>query len=236
MVILHFWVKNVVFEQKQFHISKLAVLYRNNTIGWRKHSLKIWAWSDHFSRFHRYWKFEIQRNKSEWCKTFFEEYIYESQPAVREDEDRVLVPSQEESTSSSPCVIMSMSRALFYIDGTLGALDSSIFVVHMITIEDCIGDSLWHKLCCEEFRQMLRVRSEGLNFKALNYAVHENLLFFPMQFIWPVNTDKTRFNTYIYIFLQQSLSWYCLLSRGLTSVWYFQTEIIKYSRKSPEYR
>ena len=32
MVILHFWVKNVVFEQKQFHLSKLAVLYRNNSI------------------------------------------------------------------------------------------------------------------------------------------------------------------------------------------------------------
>ena len=31
-------------------------------------------------------------------------------------------------------------------------------------------------------------------------AVHENLLFFLMQFIWPVNTDKMRFNTYIYIF------------------------------------
>ena len=31
-------------------------------------------------------------------------------------------------------------------------------------------------------------------------AVHENLLFFPMQFIRPVNTDKMRFNTYIYIF------------------------------------
>ena len=42
-------------------------------------------------------------------------------------------------------------------------------------------------------------------------AVHENLLFFPMQFIWPVNTDKMPFNTYIYIFLQQSLSRYCLL-------------------------
>ena len=26
---------------------------------------------------------------------------------------------------------------------------------------------------------------------------------------WPVNTDKMRFNTYIYIFLQQSLSRYC---------------------------
>ena len=38
------------------------------------------------------------------------------------------------------------------------------------------------------------------------YALHENLLFFPMQFIWPMNTDKIRFNTYIYIFLQQSLS------------------------------
>ena len=41
-------------------------------------------------------------------------------------------------------------------------------------------------------------------------AVHESLLFFPMQFIWPVNTDKMQFNTYIYIFLQQKLSRYCL--------------------------
>ena len=32
-----------------------------------------------------------------------------------------------------------------------------------------------------------------------------------MQFIWPVNIDKMRFNTYIYIFLQQSLSRNCLL-------------------------
>ena len=30
--------------------------------------------------------------------------------------------------------------------------------------------------------------------------MHRSLLFFPMQFIWPVNTDKMRFNTYIYIF------------------------------------
>ena len=33
--------------------------------------------------------------------------------------------------------------------------------------------------------------------KCTALAVHENLLFFPMQFIWPVNTDKMRFNTYI---------------------------------------
>ena len=31
--------------------------------------------------------------------------------------------------------------------------------------------------------------------KCTALAVHENLLFFPMQFIWPVNTDKMRFNT-----------------------------------------
>ena len=74
MVILHFWVKNVVFEQKLFHLSKLPDFNRINSNGFRKHSLKIWAWSDNFSRFHRYWKFKIQRNKSEWCKTFFEEY------------------------------------------------------------------------------------------------------------------------------------------------------------------
>ena len=36
--------------------------------------------------------------------------------------------------------------------------------------------------------------------KSTALAVHENLLFFPMQFIWPVNTDKMRFNSYIYIF------------------------------------
>ena len=36
--------------------------------------------------------------------------------------------------------------------------------------------------------------------KCTALAVHENLLFFPMQFIWPVNTDKMQFNTYIYIF------------------------------------
>ena len=47
--------------------------------------------------------------------------------------------------------------------------------------------------------------------KCTALAVHENLLFFPMQFIWPVNTDKMRFNTYIYIFLQKNLSRYCLL-------------------------
>ena len=39
-----------------------------------------------------------------------------------------------------------------------------------------------------------------------------NLLFFPMQCIWPVNTDKMRCNTYIYIALQQSLSRYCLIT------------------------
>ena len=75
MIILHFLFKNVVFKQKWFHLSKLVVFYRNNSNGSRKHSLKIWAWSDHFSRFHRYWKFKIQRYMSEWCKTFFEEYI-----------------------------------------------------------------------------------------------------------------------------------------------------------------
>ena len=33
IVILHFWVKNVVFEQKWFHLSKLAVFSRNNSYG-----------------------------------------------------------------------------------------------------------------------------------------------------------------------------------------------------------
>ena len=46
-----------------------------------------------------------------------------------------------------------------------------------------------------------------------------NLLFFPMQCIWPVNTDKMRFNTYIYIFWQQNLSWCCWLQLQL-QCWY----------------
>ena len=58
-------------------------------------------------------------------------------------------------------------------------------------------------------RYELHRKEEQIKCTAL--AVHENLLFFPMQFISPVNTDKMRFNTYIYIFLQQSLSRYCLL-------------------------
>ena len=43
MVILHFWAKYVVFEQKYFHHSKLPVFHRNNSNGYRKHSLKIWV-------------------------------------------------------------------------------------------------------------------------------------------------------------------------------------------------
>ena len=55
----------------------------------------------------------------------------------------------------------------------------------------------------------LLLKEEQIKYTAL--GMHESLLFFPMQFIWPVNTDKMRFNTYIYIFLQKSLSLYCLL-------------------------
>ena len=65
-----FWIKIIA------SLKATGLLYRINSYGFRKHSLKIWAWSDHFSRFHRYWKFKIQRNKSKWCKTFFEEYNY----------------------------------------------------------------------------------------------------------------------------------------------------------------
>ena len=67
----HFRVKNVVFEQKQFQPSKLPVVNRIKSNGHRKHSLKIRACLDRFSGFHRYWKFKIQRNKTEWCKKFF---------------------------------------------------------------------------------------------------------------------------------------------------------------------
>ena len=50
-------------------------------------------------------------------------------------------------------------------------------------------------------RYELHRKEEQIKCTAL--AVHENLLFFPMQFISPVNTDKMRFNTYIYIFLNK---------------------------------
>ena len=53
--------------------------------------------------------------------------------------------------------------------------------------------------------------SEKKQIECTSLAVHENLLFCPMQFIWPVNTDKMRFSTYIYISLPESLSRYCLL-------------------------
>ena len=46
------------------------------------------------------------------------------------------------------------------------------------------------------------------------YTALENLLFFPMQFIWPMNTDKMRFNTYIYIFL------YARLQTGRIMIWW----------------
>ena len=38
ILILHFWVKNVGFEIKQVHLSKLLVFYRNKSNGYRKHS------------------------------------------------------------------------------------------------------------------------------------------------------------------------------------------------------
>ena len=68
--------EKVLFEQQQCHISKLLVFYwnKNNINEYRKQSLKIWAWSDYLSGIFRYLKFKIQRNKHEWCKTFFDEY------------------------------------------------------------------------------------------------------------------------------------------------------------------
>ena len=41
IVIVHFWVKNLVFELKWFHFSKLAVFYKNNSNWYIKHYLKI---------------------------------------------------------------------------------------------------------------------------------------------------------------------------------------------------
>ena len=63
MVIFEFFVKNVGFDQNYFHLSKLPIFYGNNSNGYRKHFPKIWAWLYYFSRFHRYWKFKIQRDR-----------------------------------------------------------------------------------------------------------------------------------------------------------------------------
>ena len=68
--------ENVFFEQKQFHLLKLLVIYRNKSNnGYRKQSLKIWSWFDHFTGFYRYLKFKIQRKKSVWCETFLKSIL-----------------------------------------------------------------------------------------------------------------------------------------------------------------
>ena len=70
MNILHFfWSKRLILNKNSLSLNTLAVFCRNNSNGCKRHSLKIRAWSVYFSRFHRYWKFKIQRNKSERCKT-----------------------------------------------------------------------------------------------------------------------------------------------------------------------
>ena len=41
IIILQFWVKKVVFEEKQFHLSNPLVFWRNKSKGYRKKSLKF---------------------------------------------------------------------------------------------------------------------------------------------------------------------------------------------------
>ena len=72
MVILHFWAKYVVFEQ---HLSKLPDFYRINSNGFRKHSLKIWAWSDNFSSSTGIESLKYKEIRVSGAKPFFEEYI-----------------------------------------------------------------------------------------------------------------------------------------------------------------
>ena len=69
-----FWGKMWILNKNNF-ISQNFVFHTNNSNGYRKQSLKIWASSGHFSRFHRCWKFKIQRNKSEWCKTLLRSIV-----------------------------------------------------------------------------------------------------------------------------------------------------------------
>ena len=65
------WAQTCVFEQKYFLLSKPGLCYkqkhRNRYI---KYYPKICPWSHYFATFYRYLKFQKQRNKSEWCKTF----------------------------------------------------------------------------------------------------------------------------------------------------------------------
>ena len=72
---LHVWVKNVVFEQKEFHLLKLLIFYRNKGNGYRKQSLKSLSLIRSFFWILRVFKFKIQRHKTEWCKLFWWVYF-----------------------------------------------------------------------------------------------------------------------------------------------------------------
>ena len=78
MVVLFciFGPKRWFLNKNNFISQNYRSFYRINSNWARKHSLKIWACSDHFRRFHRYWKFKIHRNKSMWCKTYIYKTLY----------------------------------------------------------------------------------------------------------------------------------------------------------------
>ena len=58
---------------KELNENNSNALIPNNVI------LALYILHGIFSRFHRYLKFKIQRNKSEWCKAIFEEYMLHCQ-------------------------------------------------------------------------------------------------------------------------------------------------------------
>ena len=89
MVILHFGSKCWVLFNKNSFISQNSQPFTETT------AMNTFSenWSDHFSRFHRYKKFKKQRNKSEWCKTFFEEYAY-NRPDLNGNNWVIMSPSK----------------------------------------------------------------------------------------------------------------------------------------------
>ena len=75
IVILHFSVKNLVFEQTSFIFQNNRSLRKSRVMDTENN---LWKFEyDQIIFLDEYLKFKIQRNKSEWCNTCFDEYIYQ---------------------------------------------------------------------------------------------------------------------------------------------------------------
>ena len=75
IVILHFGVKNMIFEQKQFHLSKLMVHYGNKSNGYKNN-----LWKFEFDpiislNFTGIWILKYKEIRVSGAKLFFDEYM-----------------------------------------------------------------------------------------------------------------------------------------------------------------